>query len=320
MYGQQPTAFIASWKKVVSAVRAAAGPNNVAFIWAPNSANGYPYLKSTHSVTVNSSKWDPSLDTNGDGKFDKLDDPFSSFYPGDEWVDWVGMSLYHYGDRFPWTRNTVPIPGEAERIILGTSNGQTPFNFYRMFCGDGFGGKPFSQSQGGKPMIITETAATIHVAGIVINPRGTPNFVPVNQCPECRAQIKQTWWRQIINATFLEEYPKIKAVSFFEFFKFEETTWRDFTIFGGDGNLTSPENDDGAAMNNLTLIALQRDMNGDMGRLVQWAQPGSFGTIYGSATRNVTGSTPPNSQNPQNSAILSFNYPLLLMLALCFIF
>ena len=92
-YGQQPSAFKASWIKLVSAVRKAAGASNVAFIWAPNSANGYPYKKSPFSVVPGDAKWDPSLDTNGDGLYDLLDDPFTPFYPGDEWVDWVGMSV-----------------------------------------------------------------------------------------------------------------------------------------------------------------------------------------------------------------------------------
>ena len=119
MYGQQPKKFIASWKRVVSAVRNAAVADNVAFIWAPNSANGYPYKKSTHSNTVSSPNWDSTLDTNNDGAYDKMDDPFTPFYPGDEWVDWVGMSIYHYGDNYPWVHNTVPVPGEAESVLLG---------------------------------------------------------------------------------------------------------------------------------------------------------------------------------------------------------
>lgn len=93
VYGQQPSAFKESWIKLVSSVRNASGAENVAFIWAPNSANGYPYKRSPHSVVVGDAKWDPALDTNGDGLYDLLDDPFSPFYPGDEWVDWVGMSV-----------------------------------------------------------------------------------------------------------------------------------------------------------------------------------------------------------------------------------
>jgi hypothetical protein len=25
------------------------------------------------------------------------DDPYTPYWPGDEWVDWIGMSLFHFG-------------------------------------------------------------------------------------------------------------------------------------------------------------------------------------------------------------------------------
>ena len=120
-YGQQPTAFLASWRKVVSAVRALAGTTNVAFVWAPNSGNGYPFPNYTYSAVPGTSNWDPLLDTNGNGRYDALDDPYTAFYPGDEWVDWVGMSVrlfffnfilpiktYHYGARWVPQRGKNP--------------------------------------------------------------------------------------------------------------------------------------------------------------------------------------------------------------------
>jgi hypothetical protein len=36
-----------------------------------------------------------ALDTNGDGLLDMKDDMYSPYWPGDEWVDWVGMSVFH---------------------------------------------------------------------------------------------------------------------------------------------------------------------------------------------------------------------------------
>lgn len=38
-----------------------------------------------------------ALDTNDDGWVDMYDDPYTPFYPGDQWVDWVGMNMYHMG-------------------------------------------------------------------------------------------------------------------------------------------------------------------------------------------------------------------------------
>lgn len=37
------------------------------------------------------------MDTNSDGKVDMWDDMYTPFYPGDDWVDWVGMSIFHFG-------------------------------------------------------------------------------------------------------------------------------------------------------------------------------------------------------------------------------
>lgn len=38
-----------------------------------------------------------ALDTNGDGQFSVLDSPFAPYWPGDDYVDWVGLSVYYKG-------------------------------------------------------------------------------------------------------------------------------------------------------------------------------------------------------------------------------
>ena len=35
------------------------------------------------------------------------DDPYGPYYPGDDAVDWVGMSLYHWGSSYPWGANAA---------------------------------------------------------------------------------------------------------------------------------------------------------------------------------------------------------------------
>ena len=60
---------------------------NVAFMWAPNTGQGYPYqgygLITTTTADI------AILDINGDGKVNEGDDPYSPYYPGDDYVDWV---------------------------------------------------------------------------------------------------------------------------------------------------------------------------------------------------------------------------------------
>lgn len=247
------------------------------------------------------------------------DSRYTPFYPGDEWVDWVGMSLYHYGPQFPWVDNAIPALGKAESFMIGTAGGQVgSYNFYRMFSGDGAGGSPGSMSKGGKPFMITETASTIHT--LVVTTDGTPPVVPPMQSPADRAAIKQAWWRQIINSTFLQTYPRIKAVNFFEFYKFEETSFRDFTVFGGDGNLGSPVNpNDGTPQNGPTLAALQEDMRGDLGKLILWGGSGPLGQISGSpevviGSNNETVPSTKNSGMNASPSIIDVFVAMLLLL------
>ncbi|KAJ3300805.1 hypothetical protein HDV03_001970 [Kappamyces sp. JEL0829] len=278
-YGQRPTEFLASWKKVVGSIRDAtkgANSTNVAFIWAPNSGNNYPFIMRVGMPVCpkNCPYWDPALDTNGDGLFDDHDDPYTPYYPGDDWVDWVGMSTYWYGKEWlnaagtnpaGWTTNDIPAPGFIENVFKGTSNMSVPifYSFYDMFCGKGS-----AKSSGSKPFVITETAATIHIA--VLQTDGTWK-APVNSDASMRAKIKQAWWRQMLNQTFLTTFPKIKAISFFEFIKFEEESWRDFTSLGGDAAVTSPLGKDGADADGATLAAFQADLKGGMDQLIQWS-------------------------------------------------
>lgn len=99
-YGQQPIGFLNSWKRVVTHVRAATNNSDkVAFIWSPNSGNGYPFPGGKYSAVLGSEDY-KIMDSNNNGTVDGTDDPYSVFYPGDEWVDWIGFSVYHFISKF----------------------------------------------------------------------------------------------------------------------------------------------------------------------------------------------------------------------------
>ena len=51
------------------------------------------------------------------------DDPYSPYYPGDAAVDWVGMSLYHWGNAYPWGENEIPEAGKFIAQLTGTYDG-----------------------------------------------------------------------------------------------------------------------------------------------------------------------------------------------------
>jgi beta-mannanase len=107
------------------------------------------------------------LDTNGDGKVDSNDDPFSPYYPGDDWVDWVGLSVYWFGPKWPWEDNESPTAGYFERVLSG---GDSSFSLYDLYSGNSGSAKPF---------MVTETAATVHMMKIGTN-QASP--IGVNYC------------------------------------------------------------------------------------------------------------------------------------------
>lgn len=63
-------------------------------VWAPNTAVGYPFNGAGKYLPNADDPRFRQMDTNGDGKVDNADDPFAPYYPGDDVVDWVGISLY----------------------------------------------------------------------------------------------------------------------------------------------------------------------------------------------------------------------------------
>jgi soluble lytic murein transglycosylase-like protein len=67
-------------------------------LWAPNYGGGYPFASGQYNALPGTSDF-ALLDTNHDGVLNMSDDPYLPYYPGDDAVDWVGMSLYHWGSR-----------------------------------------------------------------------------------------------------------------------------------------------------------------------------------------------------------------------------
>src|SRR5205823_9919968 len=123
-----------------------------ATVWAPNYGAGYPFRGGRYEVGPGSSDFS-LMDTNGDGVLSIADDPYVPYYPGDDAVDWVGMSLYHWGSAYPWGENEVPEPGKFLAQLTGAyagANGDERLvpDFYAVYG-----------EMHHKPVAITETAA-----------------------------------------------------------------------------------------------------------------------------------------------------------------
>ncbi|KAJ3409401.1 hypothetical protein HDV05_004459 [Chytridiales sp. JEL 0842] len=242
IYGGRPSEFKQSWIKVYTYVRSKLTTQEnelLAFLWAPNSGNGYPYelfpfqggFTPYPIGSVNGTESDATrireMDTNGNGLLDADDDPYLPFYPGDEYVDWVGLSIYHYGVEHPWHQNVIPESNKFEGYLQGNVKpewGRKPFYTY------------FSSTQGvqnitkgDKPFFLAETGVAYHYAWRDETKAWTDPLPP-------RLGMKQTWWRSFLNTEFLAKYPNFKAACFFEFVKGEEDTERDFSNFGAPPN------------------------------------------------------------------------------------
>lgn len=64
-------------------------------VWAPNYSVGYPWGQTLDQVA--SSNDSALLDTNGNGELDNEDDCFAPYWPGKDYVDAAGNSVYYKG-------------------------------------------------------------------------------------------------------------------------------------------------------------------------------------------------------------------------------
>ncbi|MEU7145086.1 glycosyl hydrolase [Nocardia sp. NPDC046473] len=190
-WGQQPASYIAAFRRVSTAVRDAPMSR---IIWSPNEASGYPFAGGGHVATSSSPDFH-LLDTDGNGLLTSDDDPYAPYYPGDEYVDWVGISLYHFGNLYPWGANITPEPGKFAGKITGEyrdpdTSVREP-NFYQRYA-----------ERTGKPMAISETSALFNPSR---NGEGATNL-----------EIKSAWWQQITADDIPARFPNLRLINWFE--------------------------------------------------------------------------------------------------------
>ncbi|KAI8803561.1 glycoside hydrolase superfamily [Cladochytrium replicatum] len=209
VYGQKPDLFKDLWRRTTVAIRKYS--KDIAMVWSPNFGDGYPYPGGQYAPTAGSSDY-RALDTNNDGTLSGTDDPYSPYYPGDDLVDYVSLSVYWFGPSYPYVNNTLPAAGLFERFLT------TPVNFYQLYS-----------VAKNKPMFITESAAAFHerILPGFNAPSGnstgvtnvcapfTPGAIPVGPG---EVAIKRAFWGQYItNATFLTQFSRIVGFGLFEF-------------------------------------------------------------------------------------------------------
>jgi len=195
-WGQQPTAYIAAFRMLAEAVREGAPGSGT--MWAPNNAGGYPFAGGRSTAEPGSPDF-ALLDTDGDGTLTIADDAYAPYYPGDDVVDWVGMSLYHWGSSHPWGENEMPEEGKFAAQLTGTYNG---------LGGDETAAPDFYQTyavEHGKPLAIPETASLVVPGGD----------------EQQELAIKQSWWQQVLSDDIPDRFPQLKMINWFEWDKVE---------------------------------------------------------------------------------------------------
>jgi len=207
-WGQRPILYKEKFRLFASRVHAAT--SRTAVMWAPNYGGQYPFGNGVNPAPQPGSADFIALDTDGNGTLSMSDDPYSPYYPGDDVVDWVGLTLTHWGNRFPWGENEIPEPRRFADSLQGNYNGQlgderaVP-DFYALFCGD---------AGHRKPLAMAETAAFFNTS----RSDGASEF-----------DIKQGWWTQVFNISgdtpngpdVANHFPKLKLVMWFDWRKVE---------------------------------------------------------------------------------------------------
>lgn len=187
-WGQQPAAYVAAFRLLADAVHAGAPGSGL--MWAPAYGGGYPFAGGRFSAGADLA----ALDTDGDGAVTGTDDPYAPYWPGADAVDWVGMSLHHWGSTYGWGENEVPEPGKfvaqltGEYVGLGGDDRGLP-DFYAVYG-----------EQQAKPVAIPETGAL---------------YVPGNGGAGELA-VKQAWWRQVFDAGLTARFPRLAMVNWVE--------------------------------------------------------------------------------------------------------
>ena len=187
-WGQQPTAFVAAFRRIAEALhREAPG---TATLWAPAYGGGYPFV-----ADLEDPRDEAVLDVDGDGTVTRADDPYSPYWPGADAVDWVGLSLFHWGSTWPWGENAVPERGKLLAQLTGTPAG---------LGGDdrGLPDSDATYAEGhDKPFALPETAAL---------------WAPSTESGSSERAIKRTWWRQVFDPSLAERLPRLAMVAWVE--------------------------------------------------------------------------------------------------------
>lgn len=210
-WGQQPTAYVDAFRLLADVVHEQLP--GAAMVWSPVYGAGYPYGAAYGDVDPDRVADADALDTDGNRRLDGDDDPYGPFFPGVDAVDWVGLTLYHFGPDRGRIDNEVEDPEEGGE----TGDVETSIGFevdrapregaFRSrivevygYEGRNSGRAPFYDRFAERydlPMLVDTGAVWLPDA------EGDPEI-----------DIKRTWWRQVLKAA--RDFPQIGGILWLE--------------------------------------------------------------------------------------------------------
>ncbi|KAJ3025157.1 UNVERIFIED_CONTAM: hypothetical protein HDU68_007426 [Siphonaria sp. JEL0065] len=234
-YGFDPTGYIPCFQAMTNSLRR--HTNMTAMVWAPNVGFGYPFGTSGGiTLPSNGSANFLAMDTNRDGVITSQDDPYGPYWPGAEYVDWVGISLYYYPpDEF---KNHAMPEGYFDAYLTGTGYNQdgtdawkTNYNFYKRYASpDGFN----------KAMMLPETGSPYLYTNLPGDTPGPSASLAGDALAQTASQLHEEWYSSILkNTTVLQKYPKLKIIVQFEEQKLLANFWRDWRVLNNTESRTS---------------------------------------------------------------------------------
>lgn len=170
-WGQRPTSFVDAFRLFADAVHDDL-PGAVT-VWSPSAGEGYPF-------DAGSAMTDAALDTDGNGRLARGDDPYGPYFPGADYVDWVGLSAYHDPSDGGRPVNELPIPGELDADVGGAGD----LDFYGRFA------------------VATNTPMMLETAAFYAPGSGGASGLA----------IKSAWWEQVIASASESARPLLDVV------------------------------------------------------------------------------------------------------------
>ncbi|KAI8831886.1 glycoside hydrolase superfamily [Chytriomyces cf. hyalinus JEL632] len=165
LYGQKPVEYVALWIRMYGIFRATAP--RVVLVWSPN-----------------------------------LDIADPSYFPGEQYVDWVGCSVY--------------FKGYGVNSLIDQSSAATTMSACYSYA-----------QQYNKPFVLSETAAGWEIGSGVSKLSGA-TLVASNEVDH--PTFTKSFWAGILNANVFAQFPLLRGFYIFEVAKQEEDFYRDYKV------------------------------------------------------------------------------------------